>query len=45
VVNQYNDGGKEFKKIDKDIIRITGAEEALGYEAPLLDKPELEENE
>ena len=45
VVNQYNDGGKEFKKIDKDIIKITGAEEALGYEPPALDKPELEENE
>ncbi|MFA6190041.1 MAG: DNA recombination protein RmuC [Candidatus Staskawiczbacteria bacterium] len=45
VINQYNDGGKEFKKIDKDIIRITGAEEALGYEPPALDKPDLEDGE
>ncbi len=44
VINQYNDGGKEFKKIDKDILRITGEEQALGYEAPLLDKPEVEDN-
>ena len=44
VVNQYNDGGKEFKKIDKDILRITGADEALGYEPPALDKPETEDD-
>ncbi|MCX6722327.1 MAG: DNA recombination protein RmuC [Candidatus Staskawiczbacteria bacterium] len=44
VVNQYTDGGREFKKIDKDILRITGAEEGIGYEPPLLEKPEIEEN-
>jgi DNA recombination protein RmuC len=43
VVNQYTDGSREFKKIDKDIIRITGAEEALGYETMALDKPDMEE--
>ena len=43
VVNQYNDGGKEFKKIDKDIIRITDSEGGLGYEPPALDKPEMED--
>ena len=35
---------KEFKKIDKDILRITGADEALGYEPPALDKPETEDD-
>ncbi len=29
VVNQYNLGGKEFKKIDKDILRITGETPSL----------------
>jgi len=43
VVNQYTDGGREFKKIDKDILRITGGEEGIGYEVPLLEKPELDE--
>ncbi len=39
-VNHYNAGGKEFKKLDKDITRITG--ESVGLETPLLDKPEEE---
>ena len=43
VVNQYTDGSKEFKKIDKDIIRITGSETALDYESLALEKPEVEE--
>ncbi len=36
-VNTYNSVSKEFKKIDKDVLRITG--EAIGVEAPLIDKP------
>ena len=43
VVNQYMDGGKEFKKIDKDIVRITEGEKELGYEPLELDKPDMEE--
>ena len=43
VVNQYTDGGKEFKKIDKDIVRITEGEKELGYEPLELEKPEMEE--
>lgn len=39
-VNQYNFGGKEFKKIDKDIMRITG--EGIGIEQPLIEGPERE---
>jgi DNA recombination protein RmuC len=40
VVNQYNLAGKEFRKIDKDVMRITG--DAPGLEVPVLDKPEGE---
>lgn len=40
-VNQYNLAGKEFKKIDKDVLRITGT--ALEVEPGLVDKPEREE--
>lgn len=39
-VNQYTLAGKEFKKIDKDILRITG--EALEIETVSLEKPEVE---
>lgn len=37
VVNQYTLSGKEFKKIDKDVMRITG--EALHIEIPEIEKP------
>lgn len=40
VVNHYNASGKEFKKVDKDIMRITG--ESVSLETPLLDKTEEE---
>jgi DNA recombination protein RmuC len=43
VVNQYTDGAKEFKKIDKDIVRITEGEETLGFEPLAIEKPEIEE--
>ncbi|MDQ3014490.1 MAG: DNA recombination protein RmuC [bacterium] len=41
VVSHYNSSGKEFKKIDKDILRITG--DSLGVESLMLEKPEVEE--
>jgi DNA recombination protein RmuC len=41
VVNHYNHSGKELKKVDKDIYRISG--EAVGLETPVLDKPEIGE--
>lgn len=41
VVNHYNSSGKEFKKIDKDVLRITG--EAVGIETMALEGPEREE--
>jgi DNA recombination protein RmuC len=38
VVNHYNASGKEFKKIDKDVLRITG--EGMEIEALVLDGPD-----
>lgn len=40
VVNQYTLSGKEFKKIDKDILRITG--ENLDISIPEIEKPHEE---
>lgn len=40
VVNHYSASSREFKKIDKDIVRITGEE--IGFEALTLDKPSVE---
>lgn len=37
-VNHYNASGKEFKKIDKDVLRITG--ESAELAAPLVGKTE-----
>ena len=39
-VSHYNASGKEFKKVDKDMLRITG-ETTLG-DLAVLDKPDLE---
>jgi DNA recombination protein RmuC len=41
VVSHFNNSSKEFKKIDKDVVRITGA--SAGFETNLIDKPDLEE--
>lgn len=38
VVNHYNSSGKELKKVDKDVLRITG--EAPGLDVPLIDRPD-----
>ncbi len=40
-VNQYNLASKEFAKIDKDVLRLTG--ESSGLSSETLDKPQLEE--
>jgi len=37
-VGAYNSAQKEFKKIDKDVLRIAGA--SMEYEPALLDKPD-----
>lgn len=41
-VNHYNTGYKELGKIDKDVMRITGA--AIGVETLAIDKPLHEED-
>jgi DNA recombination protein RmuC len=41
VVNQYGFSSKELKKIDKDVMRITGS--AIGIEPVMVDKPDIEE--
>ncbi len=40
-VNHYSLGYKELKKIDKDVLRVTGT--AIGIETQVLDKPILED--
>jgi DNA recombination protein RmuC len=41
-VNHFNNAHKEFKKIDKDIVKIAGT--TSGVEPLLLDKPQLGED-
>jgi len=40
-VNHFNNSNKEFKKIDKDVVRITGAESDI--ELLEVSRPEMEE--
>ena len=40
-VNHYNIAYKELKKVDKDVLRITGEE--IGVEPTLIDKPTMDE--
>mgnify|MGYP001617032199 CR=1 FL=1 len=41
VVNHYTASGREFKKIDKDIVRITGS--SVEFEPLALEKPDVVE--
>lgn len=41
VINHYNSSGKEFKKIDKDVMRITGS--SIDFEVDALEKPAVDE--
>ncbi len=43
VVNQYNVTNKEFKKIDKDITKLTSNRSNIGIEMENIDKPMVEE--
>src|SRR3989344_5385532 len=42
-VNAFNFASKEFKKIDKDIVKIGG--EGMEFETSLLDKPSMEDED
>ncbi|MDQ7814723.1 MAG: DNA recombination protein RmuC [Patescibacteria group bacterium] len=41
VVNQYNLASKEYAKIDKDVLKLSG--NSMGFQTDLLGKPETEE--
>ena len=41
VVNQYMYSSKELKKVDKDVMRITGT--TIGLDPVSVDKPDLDE--
>jgi DNA recombination protein RmuC len=41
VVNHFNASSKEFKKVDKDVVRITGVSQS--FDVPILDRPDTEE--
>ena len=43
VVNQYNVTNKEFKKIDKDITKLTSNKSTIGIETENIEKPLVEE--
>jgi len=42
-VNHYNDSTKEFKKIDKDVIKISSGNSQLNITSEVIDKPPLED--
>ena len=43
VVNHYNKSSNEFKKIDKDVTKISGGTKSIDFEPQLLDKPNINE--
>lgn len=42
-VNHFNNSNKEFKKVDRDILKVTKAEEELSLETEEVDIPKLED--
>jgi DNA recombination protein RmuC len=44
-VSSYSSASKEFKKIDKDIIRITDGETSIGVQLPVIEKPSEDDGE
>ena len=41
-VNHFNESSKEFKKIDKDVIKITSGNSKIGIESEIIEKPKVE---
>lgn len=41
-VNAYNNSSKEFKKIDKDVYKLSEGKQGGGLDIGLIDKPEIE---
>ena len=44
VVNHYNKSSQEFKKIDKDVTKLSGGTHSIGFDRELLEKPQLDED-
>lgn len=43
VVNHYNKTSKEFKKIDKDVTKISGGKSSIEFEYTNIERPQLNE--
>ncbi len=41
-VSMYNNATSEFRKIDKDVIKISGGVDQVGYQLKELEKPQLD---
>ena len=41
-VNHYNISSKEFKKIDKDILKISEGKSQVNFEIDTVEKPQLD---
>jgi DNA recombination protein RmuC len=41
-VNHYNESSKEFKKIDKDVVKISSGNSKISVESEILDKPKMD---
>ena len=41
-INHYNESSKEFKKIDKDVIKISSGNSKIGLRLDVLDKPTID---
>lgn len=42
-VSMYNQAAHEFKKIDKDVYKISDGKQVIGVELPLLEKPGVDD--
>jgi DNA recombination protein RmuC len=41
-INHYNESSKEFKKIDKDVVKISSGNSKIGLQLDALDKPTMD---
>lgn len=44
VVNHYNKSSNEFKKIDKDVIKISDGKNSFDYSPEMLENPKIDED-
>ena len=43
VVNHYNHSSQEFKKINKDILKISNEPDSIKFDTDIIDRPQLDE--